>query len=195
MPNKMPVALTEREARQLLLVVEELPGLTGIRNRAIINLLLWGGLRLNEALSLEGRDVLFDQDLVEVRHGKGGGQATVPLPHEATLTLLEWAEHRPHCGGPFFVTSSRRKVLQQSMRSLLKRLAKRAGIERRLSPHVLRHTCATLLLERGATIKEVQAHLRHARIATTEIYLHLRPDAPERTRSKLGFAVSSGVDK
>lgn len=143
------------------------------RDWLMIQLAYYCGLRVAELCNLEVVDIDLAGGLLIVRHGKGDADGTVPISSKLLPELAEWVGDRK--AGVLFPDPRGRHVHTRHFRSRLKLLAKRAGIARRCSPHTLRHSFATHLLRKGATIYEVQLAMRHASIATTQIYLHLVP--------------------
>ena len=151
---------------------------TGLRDRAMLDLLYATGLRVSELIHLRVSD--FDEAEGTVRViGKGDKQRLVPVGREALRSVERYrAELRPRVlkgrVSPFlFVTARGTRMTRQGFWKLLKAHGKEAGLFRNLSPHVLRHTFATHLLEGGADLRSVQTMLGHADIGTTQIYTHV----------------------
>ena len=160
---------------------------SGIRNRALIAVLYRGGLRLAEALALLPKDVDLDRGAVRVLHGKGDQPRTVALDPGALALVERWLAERHQLG----VTSRRRlfctltgQPLDPSyVRRLLPRLAERAGIDKRVHAHGLRHTHAAELAREGQPINLIRDQLGHRSLATTDRYL--RDIAPEERLNAL----------
>jgi len=156
----------------------------GRRDRALLELLYATGLRASECLGLRLDDVNLTAGYV-ICTGKGRKQRLVPLGAEAATWLSRYlADARPRdthqrAGGRLFVNPRGGPLSRQSLWVIVQRAARRAGLTRRVSPHVLRHSFASHLLEGGADLRSVQAMLGHADIATTQIYTHL-PSATVR---------------
>lgn len=131
------------------------------------------GLRVAELCGLEIEDIDLLGRLLFVRQGKGSKDGTVPLPTKLTQLLRDWIGDR--ASGVLFPDPRGRHVEVSHFRQRLKFLAGLAGIKRRVHPHALRHSFATHLLRRGATIYEVQRLMRHSSLASTAQYLHLVP--------------------
>jgi integrase/recombinase XerD len=149
----------------------------GLRDRALLELLYACGLRASEALGLRVEDVNFAAGYVIVT-GKGNRQRLVPAGAQA----LDWVRRylgtaRPKRvrreGAPLFLNRSGNGLSRQALWGLIRRTARRAGIRTLVSPHTLRHSFASHLLERGADLRSVQAMLGHVDISTTQIYTHL----------------------
>jgi integrase/recombinase XerD len=151
---------------------------TGLRNRAMLELLYAAGLRVSELCQIEISDLNGDLGVVRVM-GKGGKQRLVPFGETALEAVNAWlANGRPGLlrgrASPYlFVTARGTRLTRQGFWKALAQCGKKAGIFRQLSPHVLRHSFATHLLEGGADLRAVQTMLGHADISTTEIYTHV----------------------
>ena len=176
-PRLLPETLTVDEAGRL---IEAAPDLRG---RALLELLYAAGLRISEALNLDSEDVSLEGGFVRVI-GKGDRERLVPIGDVAIDWLRRWtAEGRPGLlaaghvapdrGGPVFLGDRGRRLARQQAFATVKAAARRAGLSERVSPHTLRHSFATHLLEGGADLRIVQELLGHASISTTQLYTHL----------------------
>jgi site-specific recombinase XerD len=154
---------------------------TGVRNRALIVVLWRGGLRLDEALALQPKDVDARAGTVTVLHGKGDKRRTIGLDPGAFAVLERWLEVRQRRGiaGPrqaIFCTLDGRRLDPSYVRRLLHRLAGKVEIAKRVHPHGLRHTHAAELAAEGVPANLIQAQLGHSSLATTDRYLrHIAP--------------------
>lgn len=159
---------------------------TGLRDRAMLDLLYATGLRVTELTGLRISDLDMTEGTVRVI-GKGNKQRMIPVGKEALKSLDRYkAELRPRLlkgrVSPYlFVTSRGTRMTRQGFWKLLKLHGKSAGVFRKLSPHVLRHTFATHLLEGGADLRSVQTMLGHADIGTTQIYTHVMRSRLQQT--------------
>jgi integrase/recombinase XerD len=179
----LPKTLTPAGAASVV----ESPDVTtprGLRDRALLELLYATGLRASECLGLHLDDVNLTAGYV-ICTGKGRKQRLVPLGAEAAAWLSRYLaigrprETRRRDCGRLFVNPRGGALSRQSLWLIVRRAARTAGVMRRVSPHVLRHSFASHLLEGGADLRSVQAMLGHADIATTQIYTHL-PSATVR---------------
>ena len=147
---------------------------TGRRNRALIALLWRGGLRLGELLSLSPKDVDLEEFVVRIQQGKTG-KRVVGLDSSTAALVEQWIVSRRKLKisgrAPLFCTLAGGKINQSYIRHLLPRLAKKAGIERRVHAHGLRHRMAIDLVQEGADLLTVRDLLGHASAATTQTYL------------------------
>jgi site-specific recombinase XerD len=194
-PNKglklPPEPLTPEEVWRLVGACGH--GLAGKRNRALIILMYRTGLRISEALALRPKDVDLDRGRVTVLHGKGDKSRVVALDPGACAICREWVEQRRTLGltgrEPLFCIISRPTIgysIQPiQIRNLLRDLAVKAGIEKRVHPHGLRHSYASYLMEAGVPLGTIQTMLGHSSLAITERYMHrLNPAAElERVRT------------
>lgn len=174
--RRLPRTLSMPDAAALV----EAPDMTrpdGLRDRALLELLYASGLRASEALGLRIEDVNFRAGYVTVI-GKGDRQRLVPAGAQALdwvrryLTSVRPRQVRRDCPA-LFLNRSGGAMSRQALWSLIRRAARRAGLRAAVSPHTLRHSFASHLLERGADLRSVQAMLGHVDISTTQIYTHL----------------------
>jgi integrase/recombinase XerD len=153
---------------------------TGRRNAALIALLHSSAIRISEALSLMPRDIDLDTGTVNVRDGKGSRQRIVGMNSQALALLERWYDSRRKLGlngrHPIFSTVDGRTVDSSYVRHLLPRLARRAGIEKRVHAHGLRHSRAVDLERQGERVSVIQRVLGHSSLQTTAVYLgHVSP--------------------
>jgi integrase/recombinase XerD len=176
-PRLLPETLTVNEVERLL---EAAPDLRG---RALLELLYAAGLRISEGLGLDREDLSIDGGFVRVI-GKGDRERLVPVGDVALDWLGRWIEEGrpsflalghvvPDRGGPLFLGDRGRRLARQQGFAIVRSAAKSAGLSDRVSPHTLRHSFATHLLEGGADLRIVQELLGHASISTTQLYTHL----------------------
>lgn len=165
-----PEVLTRAEAHALVEACGR--SRTGLRNKALVSIMWRAGLRVSEALALEPSDVSVVRGTVRVRNGKGGRHRTVGLPTDAIDAVECWKAVRPDVpDAPLLCTLKGEPVKASYVRALLPRLAKRAGVKRRVNPHSLRHTMAAELMEEGQPLPIIQAQLGHANLNGTAHYL------------------------
>jgi len=150
----------------------------GQRNKAIIEVLFSCGLRVSELVNLKLSNIFFEEEFVRVV-GKGSKERLVPISPKAIKELRHWFIDRDRLnikkGEEDYVFLNRRgsHLTRTMILIMLKRLAEEAGIQKTISPHTLRHSFATALLEGGADLRVIQALLGHESIGTTEIYTHI----------------------
>ncbi|MXW68354.1 MAG: tyrosine recombinase XerD [Gemmatimonadales bacterium] len=172
----LPDVLSVHEI-EALVAAGDPEGRTVPRDNAMLEILYGCGLRVSELLSLKGRDVDLEEALVRVR-GKGGKERIVPIGAYACSAVGRYLEalrpelDRGHSEGCVFLNARGRPLSRMGVLKILRRRVERAGILKRVTPHTLRHSFATHLLEGGADLASVQEMLGHADISTTEIYTH-----------------------
>ena len=178
-PTRLPRALGAGNVTALLAQPAEAAP-RGLRDRALLELLYACGLRVSEAVTLRGAQVNLEAGFVTVM-GKGGKERVVPIGRAARTALAAYlTRERPRLlrgrPSPFVFLGPRgRPLTRQAVWKLVRRRALAAGVGERVSPHTLRHTFATHLLEGGADLRIVQTLLGHADISTTQIYTHVSP--------------------
>lgn len=167
--------LTKEDALRLLDYVRS-QSKEPLRDLALFAVFLYGGLRISELLELRPVDIKFGENLVEVLHGKGQKQRSVPLPDEAMAILRRYVSERRFPKAPYLFTNrTGGRLSRSSGYYVVKQFVRALGLDPAISPHKLRHTCATLLLEAGVDLRFIQEFLGHADISTTQIYAHVSP--------------------
>lgn len=189
-PSPLPKALTEEEVLSLLSAVVG-DGPRERRDRAILELLYATGMRISELCGLSLHDLDLDRGLARV-FGKGSKERIVPVGRPACAAVAAWLAPpgRPALAPArfarrsdeeaLFLSARGRRMSRQSVWVVVHRSAERVGLEGRVTPHVLRHSCATHLLEHGADIRVVQELLGHAAITTTQVYTRVSGDLLQR---------------
>jgi integrase/recombinase XerD len=162
----------------------------GLRDRAMLELLYATGLRVSELIRLSFNDVNLEVGYLRTR-GKGDKERIVPMGGAAMRALKEYLREsrqipagKKEGGQTLFLGRGGRGITRQGFWKLLRRYAAAAGIRKRITPHTLRHSFATHLLEGGADLRSVQSMLGHADIATTQIYTHVSRDHLKRLHRK-----------
>jgi integrase/recombinase XerD len=188
-PQGLPKALDEREVEALLgAVLGDTP--TALRDRAMLETLYATGARISELVGLDLGDVELDDCVLRVL-GKGAKERIVPIGRTARDQLAAYLERgRPELrptgtrrtadGAAVFLNARGGRISRQACWKIVRVNAARVGLEDRISPHVLRHSCATHMLEHGADIRVVQELLGHASVSTTQVYTRV---SPERLRA------------
>ena len=175
--ESLPETLSVEEV-EALLWAEEADTPMSLRDRAIIEVMYATGVRVSELVSLDIDDVDLDESFVRCM-GKGSKERIIPLHEEAVETVRDYLEDgrpslaRDSAGRAMFVSRKGGRLTRQALWLILKGRAQAAGIERKITPHTLRHSFATHLLIGGAPLRHVQELLGHASITTTQVYTHL----------------------
>jgi len=177
--KQLPKSLSEDEVARLISACDQLAEKDRLRMAAGLELLYAAGLRISELLDIRTSAIKADSQMLLIT-GKGGKERLVPLTRIAIDTALRWCERRdsePITDHDQLMGDKSGQMSRQKFSELLKQLALTAGIEpEKVSPHKLRHSFATHMLNRGADLRSLQLLLGHADISTTQIYTHTRPE-------------------
>jgi integrase/recombinase XerD len=182
LPRRLPAVLTVDEVERVLAQPRG-DGPQVLRDRAVLEMLYAAGLRVSELVGLDVGDVHLDIEVVRC-FGKGSKERVVPVGSQAVRAVQRYLAHaRPVLAGrrptgALFLNRRGGRLTRQSVWTLLKTCAARAGLQKPIHPHTLRHSFATHLLDGGADLRAVQEMLGHASVTTTQLYTHL-------TRSRL----------
>jgi integrase/recombinase XerD len=171
--SRLPQFLTEEEMERLLFA-PDIKTDVGVRDRALLEVMYATGLRVSEVCGLRTGDVDLDAGLVTC-HGKGSKQRRIPIGKSAVHWLQRYASVRKEMGSetqPQLFLHRGRTITRQAAWAIIKTYAAQAGVPD-ISPHTLRHSFGTHLMQHGADSRSVQALLGHADISTTEIYTHI----------------------
>lgn len=183
-PRKLPVFLNSPELRLALEAVDRLSprGVVGgaERNTAIVVMLAYSGLRVAELVALDRDDVDVEAGTIHVRHGKGDRERYVPLHALAGKALTRYLTRRFDEDEALFVSRKHARLSTSQVRRIVESVAGEAGIHKRVTPHKLRHTFATLLLDKGLDVRVIQELLGHASITSTMIYTHVTGEQKRR---------------
>jgi integrase/recombinase XerD len=188
LPRSLPKALTEAEV-EALLAAPAIERPEELRDKAMLELIYASGLRVTELVTLAVDAVNLRQGAVRVR-GKGGKDRLVPIGDEGQHWLERYlAQSRPallagRSSAMLFVGRRRTALTRQSFWHAIRRYAQRAGIVRAISPHVLRHSFATHLLNHGADLRALQLMLGHASLSTTQIYTLVARESLKRLHQR-----------
>jgi len=171
--RKIPAYLSIKEVEKLL----EAPSCNStlsIRDKAILECLYAGGLRISELVGLNREDLNLSSGWLKVR-GKGSRERMVPLGRKALKWISKYLRERGKIerNSPLFCNRYGRRISRQSCWKMIKKYTKVAGINKKISPHTLRHSFATHLLSGEADLRSVQELLGHVNISTTQIYTHI----------------------
>jgi integrase/recombinase XerD len=187
-PQGIPKALDEAQVEALLGAVTE-TGPLAQRDRALLETLYATGIRISEAVGLELGDLDLQDGIVRVL-GKGDKERIVPVGRSARRVVsaylgdgrlaLRSARRRAADSDAVFLNARGGRISRQACWSIVRNAGARVGLDAHLSPHVLRHSCATHMLDRGADLRVVQELLGHASISTTQVYTKV---SPERLRA------------
>lgn len=187
LPRSLPKSLNEQEVEGLLNSPDiNLP--IGLRDKAMLELLYASGLRVSELVTISVNEVSTQDGVVRVT-GKGDKTRLVPMGEEASDWIERYLKHgrteilKKRLSHDLFVTTRGSAMTRQAFWYLIKRYAVQAGIQKTMSPHVLRHAFATHLLNHGADLRVVQMLLGHSDISTTQIYTHVARERLKKLHS------------
>ena len=158
------VRLSRAEEERLIGQAYRMPGVRGL----LIKTLFQTGARVSEFVHLQVPDVYFDEQMLLITQAKGGKQRYVPLLPDLTHELRTYLRDRTT--GPLFVTIRHTPYSPRRIQQIVQETAALAGITTRVYPHLLRHSVATTLLERGMPLEQIQQFLGHTKLETTQIY-------------------------
>jgi integrase/recombinase XerD len=173
----LPAMLSEADVEQLFsLKLPETP--LGLRDRALLEVLYASGLRAGEIVGLRLENYLREEKLLRVI-GKGNRERVVPVGEKAVAALDRWLAGgrpllvKPKTGGEIFLGEHGRRLTTARVWQIVREMAKLAGLQKKIWPHLLRHSFATHLLSHGADLRAIQEMLGHASLATTQVYTHV----------------------
>lgn len=175
--KKLPEVLTENEILKIINSIENNHPFS-IRNRAIIEVLYGTGIRVSELIDIKLSNLFFEEKILKVK-GKGDKERFVPIGNVASNSIKIYLEERinnkiePKYSDVLFLNRYGRQLTRAMIFKIIKDLCEISGIEKKISPHTLRHSFATHMLKNGADLRSIQLILGHENINTTEIYTHL----------------------
>lgn len=180
--RKLPDTLSVKDIDNLIATIDvnyQFRGINlGHRNKAIIETLYSCGLRVSELIELKLSDLFFDEGFIKVT-GKGDKQRFVPIGTITKKYINIWKDIRNHIDVQanskdiLFLNYKGNKLTRAMIFTIIKKLVKKSGLQKTVSPHTFRHSFATHLLENGADLRAIQMMLGHESITTTEIYMHV----------------------
>lgn len=177
--RELPKHLSATKSLKIIASAEETRHIK--RNKAILYIFLTCGLRISELINLKLESVNLENGEVTI-YGKGGKYRIVPLIGTALQAVQEYISERgPQDTNVLFLTKYKRPFTRIGMYNLIKTLARKAGLGAEVTPHTLRHTCATLLHSMGVPLRDIQELLGHADLSTTQIYTHVVKDKLKRS--------------
>ncbi len=168
--HKIPSFLTERDTEKLF----DLKGLS-LRDRTILEVLYGTGIRASELTALNLEDINFINETIKVL-GKRSRERIMPLPKKALVSLRKYFDERGAHEGPVFLNKYKKRLSERSLYRIVNRHIRMVADLTRMSPHTLRHTFATHLLDHGCDLRTVQELLGHRSISSTQIYTHITPE-------------------
>ena len=177
--KRIPNVLTKEEVKRLL------DACKNKKSRLMLSLMYAAGFRVSELVSLKHSDLSFDEKTGHIRQAKGKKDRIFNIPNFLLDALKEQAENQKQSGQEFLFSGAKGRLTERNIQKIVKNTAKKAGIQKDVHPHILRHSFATHLLESGTDIRYIQALLGHSSISTTEIYTHVSSEALKKIASPI----------
>jgi integrase/recombinase XerD len=173
----LPDILTIEEIRKMIEVTQN------IKHKLIIKMLYGCGLRVSEIVDLKKQDLNFEEGLIHIKLAKGKKDRFVKIPESIKEELKNYSAL--NVSEIFFISSRGGKLTKDTIQKIVQNAAKKAGIKKRVYPHLLRHSFATHLLENGTDLRIIQKLLGHSDIKTTQIYTHISQASIKNIKSPL----------
>lgn len=203
--TKYPKVLYFNQVSQLLNANRERKDKLMIRDQAILELMLSSGMRNSEIINTRTIDINFNERYIKVL-GKGKKERLVPFSMSAKQTMLDYAKNlrkelalknkEKSSINYFFLNSKGEQLSERGLQYILKQVSQKSGLNIDLYPHMLRHTCATNLLDGGADLREIQELLGHESISTTQIYTHVSKETLKDQYNKyFDFSINEKTEK
>lgn len=177
--RKLPEVLTKKEMRRLL------DAITHTKSRIMVKLLYSSGIRLSECLHLKVEELELDHKIGWVRAGKGAKDRMFILSEDVSIEILHYVNAINRRSGYLFTRSDGKVLTPRNIQKIVKNAAQRAGIQKQITPHKLRHSFATHLLEGGTDIRIIQELLGHSNLQTTQIYTKVSQQQLRKVKSPL----------
>ncbi|OGS34546.1 MAG: hypothetical protein A2474_02220 [Elusimicrobia bacterium RIFOXYC2_FULL_34_12] len=181
--SHLPDFLTIDETK-LLLSAPDIKNILGLRDRAIFELFYSSGLRISELTGLNSEDVDFFSGVLKVT-GKGSKQRLVPVGDAALDIIRKYIKSRKDNSSALFIDYRQQRLSARWIQKMIKKYLTKIGITKKITPHSLRHTFATHLLDAGCDIRSVQEMLGHKNIVTTQIYTHITATKMKKVYDKV----------
>ncbi len=175
----LPTVLTVKEVKDLIASTK------AKRNRLIVEFLYSTGCRVSESVKLKLEDLDLKQRIARVRGGKGNKDRMVVLSKEWIKHFKKYLNHRKAKSDFVFSKKNGKKISVDTVQRIIRKAAKRAGIQKHVTPHTLRHSFGTHLLESGENIRNIQELLGHSNLSTTQIYTHVSTERLKKVESPL----------
>jgi integrase/recombinase XerD len=177
--KKIPTVLTKEEIKKLLDSFDT-------RKSILMTSMLYAcGFRVSELTNLKVNDLNFEEKIGHVRSGKGKKDRIFNIPEFLLKDLQKQAKKQKHSGQIYLFTGPKGKLSSRNLQKMIQKAAKRAGIQKDVHPHTLRHSYATHLLENGTDIRIIQELLGHSDISTTQIYSHVSAEQLKKVKSPI----------
>jgi len=186
--NKLPTVLTKEEVLKLLYVIKNK------KSKLMVSLIYALGLRVGELINLKVSDLDFNEKIGYIRQSKGNKDRKVIIPDSLYQELKDQAKAQKEAGEEYLFTGSNGKLSDRNIQKIVRLAAKKAGINKPVHPHTLRHSFATHLLENGFDIRIIQELLGHSNLSTTQIYTHISTSTLKKVKSPLDNLIKEKIN-
>jgi len=176
--RQIPCVLTKQEIKKLLSVLKN-------KSKLMISLIYACGLRVGELVNLKILELDFNEEIGYVRQGKNRKDRMFNIPQFLFDELLKQSEKQKNLGEEFLFTGPKGRLTRRNIQLIVQKATKRAGLNKAVHVHTLRHSFATHLLESGVDIRKIQELLGHASLSTTQIYVHVSSEELKKVRSPI----------
>lgn len=177
--KRIPAVLTKEE------VIRLFDNLTNKKSRLMISLIYACGFRVSELINLKLSDLNFAEMTGHVRQAKGKKDRVFNIPHFLLKELTKQVVEQKEAGQEYLFNGPNGRLTDRNIQKIVRIAAKKAGIEKQVHPHTLRHSFATHLLENGVDIRKIQELLGHADLSTTQIYTHISTEELKKIKSPI----------
>lgn len=180
-PKILPDILTENEMTRILTVAKNEDPM----DYAMISIMFYGGLRLSETMNLDIEDINYENGTIRIRKGKGNKDGVICIHKDALESIKAYLPHRrtpiKNTNALFITPRRHRRPSKHYVGRRVKQYAVKAGITKRVYPHLFRHTLGSCMAEHGASLLDIKEQLRHENISTTTIYAHISKEKVKKT--------------
>lgn len=177
--KKLPIVLTKEEVKKIINSIENR------KSKLIITFLYATGLRVSEIVNLKINDLSFDEGVGYVRQAKGKKDRMFNIPVSLQKNLLKHVGNQKERSNDYLFSGRQNKLTERNIQKLVSNASRKAEIKKKVSPHTLRHSFATHLLENNVDIRKIQELLGHADLSTTQIYTHVSTEELKKIKSPL----------
>jgi integrase/recombinase XerD len=177
--KKLPIVLTKNEIRTLIEIIDNK------KSKLIVTLIYATGLRVSEITNLKVGDIFFEENVGYARQGKGKKDRMFNIPISLQKDLMKQVSKQKEINEDYLFSGMNGKLSERNIQKIISNAARKARIRKQVSPHILRHSFATHLLENSVDIRKIQELLGHADLSTTQIYTHISNEELKKIKSPL----------
>ncbi len=177
--KRIPAVLTKEELKKLIKAIPTK------KSKLIVSLIYACGFRVSELINLKTKDLNFEEKVGYLRQAKGKKDRIFNIPDFLIKDLKKYAKKQKESGKEYFFSGPNGKLSDRNIQKIVRNAAKKAGINKEVHPHTLRHSFATHLLENGIDIRLIQELLGHADLSTTQLYAHISSEQIKKVKSPL----------